>query len=151
MESQEFTVYFQTARSGWQLVNVRYGETEIPIYMSIVFDPYPALHDWLYRLASRNTPCSWYVNEEDTQIELIALMGDAGEERLKIEGHTRIGGTEDPNIYVLLDIALSHIEIAQKFFAEVKRMMLEIYETGEWGSDYRRLNWDEIESILAKS
>ena len=143
-------VKFFPPKDGWIKIILTYKGRDIPIYSSDVFDPYPALLNWLEKVLENELPARWHINEEDAFIDFIADTDESGKGRLRLIGKQRGEEYEDQTVYTFVD-APDLTGIAKEIYRGFREMLDHEFEPGEWGMDIRKLDWERIDKYLARN
>ncbi len=141
-------VKFFPPKSGWIKIVITYKEKNIPICSSIVFDPYPALLDWLDKVFKNELPARWHINEEGIFIDFVADIDEFGKTRLRVIGEQREEEYEDETVYTFIDDP-SLTEIAKEIYRSFREMLASEFDPKEWGADIRTLDWERIDKYLS--
>jgi len=140
-------VKFFPPEHGWMRIVLTYAGRDIPIHSSNVFDPYPALLDWLEKVFNHELPARWHITEEETYIDFIADIDESGTERLRLVGEQREDVYEDRTVYTFVD-SPDVIGIAKEIYRSFKEMLDHEFEPKGWGRDLRALDWERIDKYL---
>lgn len=77
----KISVAFGYAASGWILMAIlttAYNQSVV-VQCSEVFDPFPDMQGWLERIAGKQLPADWEINEEG-QIKLLRALSDENDQ-----------------------------------------------------------------------
>jgi len=141
-------VKFFPPESGWIRIILTYKGKDIPIYSSSIFDPYPALLNWLEKVFENALPARWHIDEEDTFIDFVADVDDAGKSRLQLIGQQRDEEYEDQRVYTFIEDP-NLTEIAKEIYRSFRDMLANEFDPKEWGADIRMLDWERLDKYLS--